>query len=91
MGTWGWLVTKQAIERKTKESSWWTTTRANNISKVIDKGYFMFLASAIPLHMPIWQMIVFCGIGFIVVMFVLSALSIFTSLIGRVFSASEKK
>ncbi len=41
--------------------------------------------------MPIWQMIVFCGIGFIVVMFVLSALSIFTSLIGRVFSASEKK
>lgn len=42
MGTWGWLVTKQAIERKTKESSWWTTTRANNISKVIDKGYFMF-------------------------------------------------
>ena len=52
----------------------------------------MFLASStIPLHMPIGQMLLFCGIGFIVVMFVLYALSIFTSLIGRIFSASEKK
>ena len=42
MGTWGWIVTKSAIERKKKESSWWTTTRINTISKVIGKGYFMF-------------------------------------------------
>ncbi len=42
MGTWGWIVTKSAIERKKKESSWWTTTRINTISKVIDKDYFMF-------------------------------------------------
>ncbi len=42
MGTWGWIVTKSAIERKKKESSWWTTSRINTISKVIDKNYFMF-------------------------------------------------
>ena len=42
MGTWGWIVTKSAIERKKKESSWWTTSRINTISKVIGKNYFMF-------------------------------------------------
>lgn len=42
MGTWGWIVTKSAIERKKKESSWWTNTRINTISKVIGKNYFMF-------------------------------------------------
>lgn len=42
MGTWGWIVTKSAIDRKKKESSWWTTSRINAISKVIGKNYFMF-------------------------------------------------
>ena len=42
MGTWGWVVTKSAIDRKVKESSWWTSSRVKTISKVIDKGYFMF-------------------------------------------------
>ena len=34
MGTWG--------DRKKKESSWWTSSRVKTISKVINKGYFMF-------------------------------------------------
>ena len=42
MGTWGWIVTQSAIDRKKKESSWWTSSRVKTISKVIDKGYFMF-------------------------------------------------
>ena len=42
MGTWGWMVTQSAIDRKKKESSWWTSSRVKTISKVIDKGYFMF-------------------------------------------------
>lgn len=42
MGTWGWIVTQSAIDRKKKESSWWTSSKVNTISKVIDKGYFMF-------------------------------------------------
>ncbi len=42
MGTWGWVVTQSAIDRKVKESSWWTSSKVKTISKVIDKGYFMF-------------------------------------------------
>ena len=42
MGTWGWIVTKSAIDRKKKESSWWTSSRVKTVSKVIDKDYFMF-------------------------------------------------
>ena len=42
MGTWGWVVTQSAIDRKKKESTWWTSSRVKTISKVIDKGYFMF-------------------------------------------------
>ena len=42
MGTWGWIVTQSAIDRKVKESSWWTSSKVKTISKVIDKGYFMF-------------------------------------------------
>ena len=42
MGTWGWVVTQTAIDRKVKESSWWTSSKVKTISKVIDKGYFMF-------------------------------------------------
>lgn len=42
MGTWGWVVTQSAIDRKKKESSWWTSSRVSTISKVKDKGYFMF-------------------------------------------------
>ena len=42
MGTWGWIVTKSAIDRKKKESSWWTSSRVKTISKVIGKNYFMF-------------------------------------------------
>lgn len=42
MGTWGWVVTQSAIDRKKKESSWWTSSRVKTISKVIGKNYFMF-------------------------------------------------
>ena len=42
MGTWGWIVTKSAINRKVKESSWWTTSKVNIVKKVIGKNYFMF-------------------------------------------------
>lgn len=42
MGTWGWIVTQSAIDRKKKESSWWTSSRVKTISKVIGKNYFMF-------------------------------------------------
>lgn len=42
MGTWGWIVTQSAIDRKVKESSWWTTSKINIVKKVIGKNYFMF-------------------------------------------------
>ena len=42
MGTWGWVVTQSAIDRKIKESSWWTTSKVNIVKKVIGKNYFMF-------------------------------------------------
>lgn len=42
MGTWGWIVTQSAIDRKKKESSWWTSSKVNIVKKVIGKNYFMF-------------------------------------------------
>ena len=42
MGTWGWVVTQSAIDRKVKESSWWTSSKVNIVKKVIGKNYFMF-------------------------------------------------
>lgn len=42
MGTWGWIVTQSAIDRKVKESSWWTSSKVNIVKKVIGKNYFMF-------------------------------------------------
>lgn len=49
------------------------------------------LSAAVPLTMPVSQMVTFCGIGFIVVMMVLAALSIFTAIIGRIFTNLEEK
>lgn len=42
MGTWGWIVTQSAIDRKKKESSWWTSSKVNIVKTVIGKNYFMF-------------------------------------------------
>lgn len=51
----------------------------------------MLISSAVPLNMPFGQMMLFCSVGFLVVMLVLAALCICTSLIGRIFMAMEKK
>lgn len=50
-----------------------------------------FLAGAVPLNMTLSQMASFCGVGFLIVMVILSVLAICTTIIGKFFKSINNK
>lgn len=49
------------------------------------------LAGAVPLNMTLSQMASFCGVGFLIVMVILSALAMCTTIIGKFFESIDNK
>lgn len=50
-----------------------------------------FLAGAVQLNMTLSQMASFCGVGFLIVMVILSVLAMCTTIIGKFFESVDKK